>query len=145
VGSFTIDGSSRPPATDRYEIAKVHKIRGDQWEIAARIVYGTWDLTVPVPVQVVWAGDTATIQLTDLAIPGMPGKFRTRLLIDGTHYAGTWAHDHVGGHMWGRIERAGAAGNKGPQGKTAAPKADPKAPAASDTGAKGRAKDGAAK
>ena len=102
VGSFTMDGRDHP-ATDRYEIAKASKLSGSKWEITARIKYGDIDVKVPVPVEVKWAGETATIQLTDLELPLMKGKFRTRLLIDGDRYAGTWAHDQAGGHMWGKI------------------------------------------
>jgi len=27
------------------------------------------------------------------------------VLIYGDRYAGTWQHDKVGGHLWGRIEK----------------------------------------
>jgi hypothetical protein len=56
-------------------------------------------------VEVRWAGDTAVIMLTNVSLPGMQGKFSTRLLIDGDRYAGTWSHDKVGGHMWGSIKK----------------------------------------
>jgi hypothetical protein len=106
-GSFSVDGrpNDKAPPKDRYEIESVKKSGGDVWVITARIVYGNVDLKIPVPVEVRWAGDTAVIMLTDVALPGMPGKFSTRLLIDGDRYAGTWSHDKVGGHMWGKITK----------------------------------------
>ncbi|HVJ83765.1 MAG TPA: hypothetical protein VNC50_22040, partial [Planctomycetia bacterium] len=55
-GSFTIDGSKRPPASDKYTIAGVRKIGGDDWLIEARIQYMKHDVTLPVPVKVLWAG-----------------------------------------------------------------------------------------
>jgi hypothetical protein len=106
-GSFTIDGRNedKPPHKDKYIIDGVQKSGGDVWVVTARIVYGNVDAKIPVPVEVRWAGDTAVIMLTDVGLPGMPGKFSTRLLIDGVRYAGTWAHDKVGGHMWGKIRK----------------------------------------
>ena len=105
AGSFNIEGKNRPPAVDRYEISKASKLSGSKWEIVARMKWGKFDLKLPVPVEVKWAGDTAMIQVTDLSLLGVPGKFRTRLLIDGDHYAGVWSHDAVTGLMWGKIER----------------------------------------
>ncbi len=118
VGSFTVDGKGKPPAADRYEIFKASKVSGSRWEITARIKWDKYDFKVPVPVEVKWAGETATIQVTDLALPLVAGKFRTRLLIDGDRYAGTWSHDQVGGHMWGKIEKS-PAGAPAPAGKSA--------------------------
>jgi hypothetical protein len=106
-GSFTIDGrnSDKPPPKDKYIIDSVQKSGGDVWVITARMIYGNVDVKLPVPVEVRWAGDTAVIMLTDVSLPGMQGKFSTRLLIDGDRYAGTWSHDKVGGHMWGKIKK----------------------------------------
>jgi hypothetical protein len=106
-GSFTIDGrnSDKPPPKDKYIIDSVQKSGGDVWVITARMVYGNVDVKIPVPVEVRWAGDTAVIMLTNVSLPGMQGKFSTRLLIDGDRYAGTWSHDKVGGHMWGKIKK----------------------------------------
>jgi len=106
-GSFTIDGRNgdKPPPKDKYIIDSVQKSGGDVWVITARMVYGNVDVKLPVPVEVRWAGDTAVIMLTDVSLPGMQGKFSTRLLIDGERYAGTWSHDKVGGHMWGKIKK----------------------------------------
>ncbi len=61
-------------------------------------------MAIKVPVE--WAGKTPVICVTDLEIPLVgTGKFGARVLFDGDMYAGTWSHDAVGGHMFGRIVR----------------------------------------
>lgn len=110
VGRFTIDGppggeggDRRPPNDEEYVIRSVAKLGdGDWWTVVARMRYGTVDLTLPVPVEVKWAGDTPVITLDKVAVPGL-GTFSSRVVIDGARYAGTWQHDAVGGHMFGRI------------------------------------------
>lgn len=112
VGTFTVDGAEGKMQRDEYTIASATKTaKGDTWVIAARIRYGEVDLTVPVPVEVKWAGKTPVIVLDGVTIPGL-GTFSSRVVIDGKRYAGTWQHDAVGGHMFGRIEPA-AAGDGG--------------------------------
>jgi hypothetical protein len=113
-GSFTIDGKSNdgPPPRDKYTIDSVAKIQEGKWLITARIEYMKVDVKVPVPVEVKWAGDTPVIMLTDVSLPGMTGTFSTRLLVDGDRYAGTWSHDKVGGHMWGRIKKSSSGNEK---------------------------------
>ncbi len=106
VGSFTIDGRKGVPKEDRYTIAKAVKVKDGKWMIHARVKYGDVNVVVPVPVQMDWAGETPVLSVTDLSIPLLGSDFDTRLLFDGERYAGTWAHGKVGGHMWGRIERA---------------------------------------
>lgn len=104
VGTFSVDG--KPGAKpERYEIDSVKKLRGDDWTVTARIKYGEHDLKVPMVVQVYWAGDTPTISLTDLTIPGL-GTFTSRVMFHDHRYAGTWQHGEVGGHLWGLIEKA---------------------------------------
>jgi hypothetical protein len=57
-----------------------------------------------------WAGDTPMIQVTGLRLPGGgAGGYAARVLIYGDQYAGTWSGSKRGGHVFGRIERAGAA------------------------------------
>jgi hypothetical protein len=75
---------------------------GDLWVITARIKYGNVDLSVPVPVEVKWAGKTPVITLDNITIPGL-GTFSSRVVLDQGKYAGTWTHDKVGGHMFGKI------------------------------------------
>lgn len=104
VGKFSA-GSSDKLAEDRYTISKVTRMPGDVWLIHTRIQYGGNDYTVPVPVKVLWAGDTPVISLTDVTIPGH-GTFTARVLIYRDQYAGTWSSSKGhGGQMFGRIER----------------------------------------
>lgn len=108
VGFFTTHGNAKPdkPLTEeRYTIAKVTKVKDDLWEFQARIQYGKHDATLPLTLEVKWAGDTPVITLTDFAVPGF-GTFTCRVLVFRDQYCGTWdAGDH-GGHLFGRIERA---------------------------------------
>ena len=107
VGRFSIDGekSDKPPQAERYELERVSPLYGDHWLFVARIKYGDTDIKVPMTLQVLWAGDTPMISLTDLAIPGL-GTFTARVMFHGDRYAGTWQHGEVGGHMWGLVEPA---------------------------------------
>ncbi len=106
-GSFTIDGrEDLKLRTERYAIEKVVKIGGDIWTFHSRIQYGGHDVTFPVPVKLLWAGDTPMISLTDVGIPGL-GIFTARVLFYGDSYAGTWRHGESGGAQFGRIIRPG--------------------------------------
>lgn len=106
VGTFMVDGdNSGKRMNERYEISKVVKSpKGDYWSFFSRIKYGDHDVTVPIPVQVKWAGTTPVITVDNLTIPGM-GTFDSRVLISDGKYAGTWRHGKVGGLMFGHIEK----------------------------------------
>jgi hypothetical protein len=104
VGKFSV-GDREDLSEERYTISSVKKVAGDLWLINSRIQYGSRDVTVPVPVKVLWAGDTPVITLTDVAIPKV-GTFTARVLIYRGEYAGTWSGGDHGGQMFGRIERA---------------------------------------
>ena len=105
VGHFTIDGreemGGRP---ERYELASVTKVGGNEWRFDARITFGSTDVTLPVTVPIVWAGDTPMISITDFTIPQL-GTFDTRLIFHDDRYAGSWQHGEFGGLMYGTIER----------------------------------------
>jgi len=104
VGRFTIAGrEDRPASPDRYDISSVEKLGGDDWRFNARLRYGNVDVTVPVVVTMVWAGDTPMITMTDVTIPTL-GTFTARVFFYRDRYAGTWQHGNVGGQMFGRIE-----------------------------------------
>jgi hypothetical protein len=105
AGQFSIEGheDAKKPHTDRYEIESAEKVAGNRWVITARIKYGQHDVKLPVTIEILWAGDTPVITLTNAVVPGM-GTFTSRVMIYGDRYAGTWQHDKVGGHMWGKIE-----------------------------------------
>ncbi|MEO8497679.1 MAG: hypothetical protein ABI614_21650 [Planctomycetota bacterium] len=109
VGRFTMLGKDEGPlAKEEYTINSVTKLpQGDYWLFKARIKYGENDVTVPLPLEVKWAGDTPVITLTDFTIPGM-GTFSARVVIDNKKYAGTWSHGKAGGHLFGVIEKAAA-------------------------------------
>lgn len=91
------DGKLTPEKEDKYTIVSVSKLGGEAWVISARIQYGQKDFTVPLPVQVKWAGDTPVITVDNLAMPGGGNSYSARVLIYDKTYAGTWSGgDHVG-------------------------------------------------
>ena len=119
VGHFTIEGIegledvegvSRDKNPERYEIASVSKLEGegDRWRFDVRVVYMSVDVTLPVVVPIVWAGDTPMVSITDFEIPGLGDQFGARVLFYDERYAGTWDHGPYGGMMYGMIEPAGA-------------------------------------
>ena len=116
VGNFTVFGSDSqadertseaPPVrlrSERYEIERVVKRTGDIWTFHARIRFGEKDVTVPVPVKLVWADDTPMVSVTDLGIPGL-GSYTARVAFYRDSYAGMWWGKDHGGNMFGTIER----------------------------------------
>ncbi len=104
VGHFTMEGEERRDGLpERYEITEVTKLDGDRWRFNARVKYGSVDVTLPIVLPVVWAGDTPMISITDFAIPGLGEEFGTRLVFYDERYAGTWDHGPYGGLMYGTI------------------------------------------
>lgn len=89
---------------DRYDLLKVTKGEGNRWLFQSRIRYGDRDVTIPLNLPVVWAGQTPVIVVDDLTIPGM-GTFTARVMFHGDHYAGTWSGGDHGGHLIGQIVR----------------------------------------
>jgi hypothetical protein len=57
-----------------------------------------------MPINVLWAGNTPVMTLDKITIPGL-GTFSARVVFHENKYAGTWVHDNVGGHLFGRIEK----------------------------------------
>jgi hypothetical protein len=107
IGYYTVVGKDLTDLSkEDYTITSATKLpQGDLWLLTARLNYGETDLTVPVPLQVKWAGDTPVITLTDLTIPGL-GTFSSRVVIYRGRYAGTWTHGKVQGHLFGVVDRA---------------------------------------
>lgn len=106
VGRFTDSNTpDKAPREERYTLGEVKKVQGDTWLFPARIQYGDHDVTLPIPLEVKWAGDTPVITLTKMPIPGF-GVFTARVLIYDGQYTGTWSGANHGGHLFGRIERA---------------------------------------
>ena len=108
IGRYSVAGrEEREPKPEEYTITSAIKLPdGDMWLIKSRVKYGDKDVTVPIPVEIKWAGDTPVITLTDLAIPNL-GTFTARVVIYDGKYAGTWQHGKVGGSLFGRLEKAG--------------------------------------
>lgn len=107
VGIWSVDGRGDGiPKPERYTISRVAKLQDDHWVVEAQITYGNVDLKVPVPVKVHWAGDTPVLSVTNLTIPLMGSEFTARVMFYDGRYAATWRHGKVGGHMWGKIEKA---------------------------------------
>jgi hypothetical protein len=104
VGHFTdrTRESAKLPREEKYTLGKVAKLKGDHWLFQARIQYGEHDVTLPLSLRVVWAGDTPVITLDKMPIPGF-GTFTCRLMIYGDQYAGTWDGGDHGGHLFGKI------------------------------------------
>ena len=107
VGHFTdrTRENGKLPREEKYTLGKVAKMQGDYWLFQARIQYGEHDVTLPLSLRVVWAGDTPVITLDKMPIPGF-GTFTCRVMIFGDQYAGTWDGGDHGGHLFGKIERA---------------------------------------
>jgi len=106
VGHFTVLGKEdAAPRKEEYTIQSVKKLpEGDYWLFTSRIKYGDKDVTVPLPIEVKWAGETPMISLTDFTIPSL-GTFSARVVFHESKYAGTWTHGEVGGHLFGVIEK----------------------------------------
>lgn len=102
LAGFFTRGESKELSEDKYTIAKVTKLQGDTWRFEARVQYGGKDVTIPIELDVKWAGDTPVLTLTDRAIP-MLGTYTARLVIYRGQYAGTWSGGKRGGQMFGRI------------------------------------------
>jgi hypothetical protein len=104
-GAFTADiSTSGELSEESYTIESVEKIAGDLWLFRTRMRFGSRDVTVPVPVKVVFAEDTPLVTLTDVSIPGL-GTFTARVLFYRDRYAGLWWSSEASGHQFGRLVR----------------------------------------
>ena len=104
TGNFTVLGKQQDNLPkESYTIVSVKKLaEGELWLFTARVQFGGRDVTLPMPLQVQWAGTTPVITLTKMLIPGL-GTFSSRVVIYKNKYAGTWTHGDVGGHLFGTI------------------------------------------
>ena len=108
TGVFTVDGKPLDKLTEeRYEIKSAKKLDGYEsiWEIVTRIKYGDKDVSLPVEINVEWVGKTPVMVMDAVSLPGL-GTFSARVVFHDQKYAGTWKHDNVGGHLFGRVDRA---------------------------------------
>lgn len=105
IGTFTVDGQKGKLREEEYIIEKVEKAEtGNLWTFTCRIKYGKIDVPVPLTIPVEWAGDTPMVGISNFKIPLVgTGVFGARVIFYEGKYAGTWSHDEVGGHMFGRI------------------------------------------
>jgi hypothetical protein len=105
TGNYTSGQKNPGPLKeDKYTIEKVSKLQGDVWLFNVRIQYGGKDVTVPLPLTVLWAGDTPMITLDKSLVPGM-GEFSARVVFHEGKYAGTWSGANHGGHLFGTIAK----------------------------------------
>lgn len=106
TGRFTVSDAPKdaPLKEEKYTLERVSKLAGSTWLFQTRIQYGDHDLTLPLPLEVKWAGDTPIITLTDVPIPGL-GTFTSRVIIYRGQYAGTWSGADHGGHLFGTIQK----------------------------------------
>ena len=105
TGSFTVDGKKQKLHEESYEIDRAMPTGNDDyWVITATIKYGERNISLPVPIQVKWAGDTPVLTCDELFLPPL-GTFDARVLIHEGHYAGTWKHGDKGGHLFGVIQK----------------------------------------
>ena len=93
---------------EKYTLQGATKSGGDVWIIYARIQYGGKDVTLPVPVQVKWAGDTPVITLDQVSLPGL-GTYSARVLVYDKTYAGTWSGGNHAGLLHGVIQKRASA------------------------------------
>lgn len=104
VGHFTEKGEAggKLPKEEKYTIESVTKLQGDYWLFKSRIQYGDHDVTLPLPLRVLWAGDTPVITLDKVPVPGL-GTFTARVMIYDGQYAGSWSGGDHGGLLFGKV------------------------------------------
>jgi outer membrane protein assembly factor BamB len=106
VGNFVDDTQAQPALKEeRYTLGEVRRQPDGRWRFEAQIEYGGKSATVPLVLNVEWAGDTPVITLTDYWVPGF-GTFTARVLFHGDRYVGVWDGGDHGGTMFGKVERA---------------------------------------
>lgn len=98
------DATLSEPIAERYVIEEASKVLEDSWMIKARIQYGDKDVTVPVMVRVVWAGDAPVITLDQASIP-LIGSYSARVMVYRGFYSGAWFGAGYSGVMSGQITR----------------------------------------
>lgn len=100
-GQSTRDGKDGV-SPDRYDIEKVVKTGEDTWTFHVHASFHGNEMTVPLPVEVKWAGDTPVITLTDKSMAGM-GTYTARVVVYRNQYAGTWSGKNGGGKVFGKV------------------------------------------
>ena len=100
------DGALGAEKEDKYAIVSVEKASGSSWVINARLR----NVVMPIPVKVIWAGDTAVIIVDNLQIPGAGAyggaSYSARVMIYENSYAGSWSGGDHGGLLSGLITKS---------------------------------------
>jgi hypothetical protein len=111
-GSFNFTGAGRDAtrvSADKYTLGEVKKLTGNIWTFQ----YNFRGTVIPLPVPILWAGETPIVTIDNFSIMGM-GPYTARVMFFEDHYSGYWKHGDRGGNMFGVIHRAkpadGAAG-----------------------------------
>ena len=97
-------GATGPAALnpEQYRLLRVAPLKNDYWLFQAQIRYGEHQVTLPLTLRVIWAGETPVITVDDLPVPGL-GTYSARVMFHEGRYAGTWQGADHGGHLFGRI------------------------------------------
>jgi hypothetical protein len=96
------DGALTPEKEEKYTILGAKKLEGDSWMIGTKMNYGGREIIAPIPVKVLWAGDTPVIIVDKMTVPG-GGTYSARVLIHEHTYAGTWSGGNKVGLLSGMI------------------------------------------
>jgi len=102
VGHFTDGATTGQRNPESYSLGTVAKVEGTKWRFEAIVEYGGKTFPLPIVLDVLWAGDTPVITMTDRKIP-MVGTFTCRVMIFEDHYLGVWDGGDHGGQMYGRV------------------------------------------
>ena len=100
-GQSTRDG--KPGVSDdKYDIERIEKGAGDAWTFYVKVSMQGREMTLPLPIDVKWSGETPVITLTDRSLPGM-GTYTARVVVYRGQYAGIWMGGSGGGKVFGQI------------------------------------------
>lgn len=115
-GGFAARAPLSESKREKYTIVSASKGVGDHWVISARIQFGDTDVTVPVPVRVVWSADTPMITIDDLPLP-MIGTYSARVIFHKGFYSGVWYSNlkDYGGVLSGRVTKSGSSTDATPK------------------------------
>jgi len=107
MAGVTLEGQSTREgregvSPDKYVIEKVEKTGAETWTIFVKVSMQGREMTLPLPLEIKWAGDTPVITLTDRALPGM-GTYTARVVVYRGQYAGTWSGKNGGGAVFGKL------------------------------------------
>lgn len=107
TGSWTPveDGKLGETLTDSYQVVRAVKLADEKWQIVAKMKMQGFEMDIPVPVTLQWAGDVAVI-IVD-GFPAGPGRaYSARVMFHDDRYAGSWwGSNEPGGLLSGAITR----------------------------------------